>query len=171
MHLLHIATYVAEGDWTMIDGLKLTFAGEELRKLLEERIAFHNMSADRWRREQSRTPASETEDAPLLPDHICEHETDRHDWRATALEFSRSHIEPQATYRLGAADLEFGELLPPKPASIAQEDYEEGTAVGFHLERLTKRVGELACRSAAAAVELPAPYKATRVDVENGPEI
>lgn len=157
----------------MIDGLTLTFTGEELRKLLEERIASHNMSADRWRREQSRTPDSETEDAPLLPDHICEHETDRHEWRANVLEFIRSHIEPQATYRLGAADLEFGELLPPKPASIEQEDYEEGTAVGSHLERLTKRVGELTCGSAAAAVgyELPAPYKATRVDVENGPEI
>ena len=157
----------------MIDGLKLTFAGVELRKLLEERIAFHNMSADRWRSEQSRTPESETEDAPLLPDHICEHETERHEWRASVLEFIRIHIEPQATYRLGAVDLEFGELLPPKPASIEQEDYEERTAVGFHLGRLAKRVGELACTSAAAAAgyELPAPYKATRVDVEDGPEI
>ena len=158
----------------MIDGLKLTFTGEELRRLLEARIASHNMSADRWRSEQSRTPESETEDAPLLPGHICEHETERHEWRASVLEFIRSHIEQQATYRLGAADLEFGELLPPKPAWIEQEDYEERTAVGFHLERLTKHVGELACSSAAAAAagyELPAPYKATRVDVEDGPEI
>ena len=51
----------------MIDGLKLTFSGEELRTLLEDRIADHNGSADHWRREQARTPESETEDAPLLP--------------------------------------------------------------------------------------------------------
>ena len=88
----------------MIDGLKLTFTGDELRRLLEARIASHNMSADRWRSEESRTPESETEDAPLLPDHICEHETERHEWRASVLEFIRSHIEQQATYCLGAAD-------------------------------------------------------------------
>jgi hypothetical protein len=34
----------------MIDGLKLTFSGEELRTLLEDRIADHNGAADHWRR-------------------------------------------------------------------------------------------------------------------------
>jgi hypothetical protein len=46
---------------TMIDGLKLTFTGEELRKLLEERMADHGRCAERWRREQSRTKENETE--------------------------------------------------------------------------------------------------------------
>ena len=90
---------------TMIDGLKLTFSGEELRTLLEDRIADHNGAADHWRREQARTPESQTDEAPLLPDHMCEHEEERQVWRADVLEFIRNHVDPQETYRLSAADL------------------------------------------------------------------
>ena len=46
-------------------------------------------------------------------------------------------------YRLGEADLVFGELLPEKPEWIDQEEYEERNRVGFQVERLTKRIGEL----------------------------
>jgi hypothetical protein len=165
----------------MIDGLKLTLSGEEIRKRLEERIADHNRSADHWRHERSRAPESQTEDAPLLPDHMCEHEIERHTWRAAVLEFIRNHVDEQETYRLGAVDLEFGELLPSKPGSIEQEDYEERTAMGFQLERLTKGLGELAAHALPAAMaravpdatewEPPPGYKVTRVDVEDGPEI
>ena len=115
----------------MIDGLKLTFSGEELRRLLEERIADHNGAAEHWRRQQSRTPESETEPEPLLPEHMCEHEEERHVWRAEVLEFIRNHVDGRETYRLSAADLEFGELLPSKPRWMEQEEYEERTAVGF----------------------------------------
>ena len=157
----------------MIEGLKLTFSGGELRKLLEERIADHNGSADRWRFQQSRTQESETEDEPLLPNHMCEHEVERHLWRADVLEFIRDHVDAQETYRLGADDLEFGELLPSKPPWIEQEEYEERTAVGVQLEQLAKRVGDLGCGYAAATDGYQAPpgYKVTRVDVEDGPEI
>jgi len=157
----------------MIDGLKLRFSGEELRTLLEDRIADHHGAADHWRREQARTSESQTDDAPLLPDHMCEHEEERHVWRAEVLEFIRNHVDPQETYRLSAADLEFGELLPSKPGSIEQEDYEERTAVGFQLERLTKRLGEIGCHAAipTEAYEPPPGFKVTRVDVEGGPEI
>jgi hypothetical protein len=155
----------------MIDGLKLTFSGEELRTLLEDRIADHNGAADHWRREQARTPESQTDEAPLLPDHMCEHEEERHVWRAEVLEFIRNHVDPQETYRLSAADLEFGELLPSKPGSIEQEDYEERTAVGFQLERLTKRLGEIGCRAPVSTEDwVPPGYKSTRVDVEVGSE-
>ena len=156
----------------MIDGLKLTFSGEEIRALLEDRIADHNGSADHWRREQARTPESQTEDAPLLPDHMCEHEEKRHVWRAEVLEFIRNHVDPPETYRLSAADLEFGELLPSKPGAIEQEDYEERTAIGFQLERLTKRLGELGCRAAVTENWEPPPgHTVSRVDIEGGPEI
>ena len=128
----------------MIDGLKLTFSGEELRTLFEERIAYHDKCAQRWRSEQSRTTESETEDAPLLPEHMCAHEEEKHMWRAEVLGLIRDHIEAEETYRVGAADVEFGELLPPKPGSVEQAEYEERTPYGFHLEQLTKRVGALA---------------------------
>jgi hypothetical protein len=169
---LHVATcLVAEGERTIIDGLKLTISGEELRTLLEDRIAEHNGAADHWRREQARTPESQTDQAPLLPDHMCEHEEERHVWRAEVLEFIRNHVDPQETYRLSAAELEFGELLPSKPGSIEQEDYEERTAVGFQLERLTKRLGEIVCRAPVSVEDwVPPGYKSTRVDVEVGSE-
>lgn len=155
----------------MIEGLKLTFSGEELRALLDERIADHNRSADHWRWQRARTPESQTEDEPLLPDHMSEHEVERHVWRADALEFIRDHIDALETYRLGAADLEFGELMPEKPDWIEQDEYEERTAVGFQLERLTKRLGDLGqCRAAAAEDWAPPGYKVTRFDGEDGIE-
>jgi hypothetical protein len=159
----------------MIEGLKLTFSGEELRKVLEERIDYHDRCADRWRREQTRTKEDETEDAPLLPDHMCEHEEEEHMWRSEVLGFIREHIEPQETYRVGAADAEFGELLPIKPGSVAQAEYEERTRGGFHLEQISKRLRELAtgglCAAMTRSYETPDGYKVRRVEVENGPEI
>ena len=127
----------------MIDGLKLTMTGVELRALLEQRVADHLRHAERWQRELARTPEEQTEDEPLLPDHICENEAERHEWRADVLGFIRDHIEPAELYRLCEADLIFGALLPEKPAWLEQQEYEERTSIGFHLGRLTKRGGEL----------------------------
>ena len=85
----------------------------------------------------------QTEDEPLLPEHMCEHEARGHEWRADVLGFIRDHIEAAEVYRLGEPDLLFGELLPAKPWAIEQEGYEERTSIGFNLERLTKNVGEV----------------------------
>ena len=127
----------------MIIGLQLTIPGEEVRRLLERRIENHRQRADWWRREQGRTPEEETEEQPLLPEHICENEAERHEWRAAVLGFIRDRIESAEIYRLNEADLHFGELLPEKPGWLEQAEYEERTSVGFHLERLSKRVGEV----------------------------
>src|SRR5687767_3769138 len=127
----------------MIEGLKLTFSGEELCTLLEARIDHHRVCADRWAHEKTRTPEDETEDAPLLPEHLCTNEAERHGWRADVLQFIHNHLEPAQTYRLCAADLEFGELLPSRPEWLAQDEYEERTRVGFALERMTKDVDRL----------------------------
>jgi hypothetical protein len=137
----------------MVDGLRLTIEGAELRRLLDQRIDDHCRSAERWKREQARTPEDQTDDAPLLPEHLCENEAERHEWRAAVLEFIRDRIEPAEVYRLGEADLVFGELLPAKPGWLEQEEYEERTSVGFHLERLAKNVGETFPRVPAIAAE------------------
>src|SRR5262245_14211228 len=135
----------------MIDGLKLTITGEELRSLLDDQIDSHRRHADHWKREQERTPDQETDDEPLLPDHMCANEAERHEWRAEVLEFVRDHIDTTETYRLGEADLAFGELLPDKPGWLEQDEYEERTKVGFQLERLTKTAGELTTAQFAIA--------------------
>src|SRR5688572_32008270 len=100
----------------MIDGLKLTVTGEELRTLLEQRMDDHLRRADPWKREQARAPEEQTEDEPLLPDHICANEAERHGWRVQVLGFIRDHIDLAEAYRLGEADLAFSELLAEKPA-------------------------------------------------------
>ena len=135
----------------MIDGLRLTITGEELRRLLDERIEDHERCVARWKREQARAPGEQTEDVPLLPEHMCEHEAERHEWRADVLAFMRDHIEAAELYRLSEADLLFGELLPAKPWSIEQEEFEDRTRVGFQLERLTRKVGEVFPRELAIA--------------------
>jgi hypothetical protein len=123
---------------TMIDGLKLTFSGDELRRLLETQIQRHQQSADWWAGARTRTPEDQSDEAPLLPEHMCGNEAERYAWRAEVLAFIRDHLEAAETYRLGSADLEFGELLPEKPGWLQQDEYEEKTRVGFTLERLTK---------------------------------
>lgn len=128
----------------MIDGLKLKMPGEELRRLLEQRIGAHQRRAAWWRREQERTPEQQTEDEPLLPDHMCANEAEQHDWRGSVLGFIRDHIESDEVYQLGEADLTFAELLPEKPGWLAQQEYEERTSVGFHLGRLATRIDRLA---------------------------
>ena len=127
----------------MIDGLKVTVTGEELANLLERRIESHKTSARRWQHEAARTPEEATDDEPLLPEHICENEAERHEWRAHVLSFIRDHLDINETYRLGEYDLAFGELLPDKPGWLNQEEYEERTRVGFQLERLSKVAGEM----------------------------
>lgn len=126
----------------MVEGLKLTISGDDLRTLLEHRIHRHQLRAERWRHEQARTPEEQTEDEPLLPEHICENEAERHDWRANVLAFLRDHIDATEVYRLGAADLTLGELLPEKPGWLEQDDYEERNRLAFNLERLAKRSPE-----------------------------
>ena len=126
-----------------IDGLKLTMTGDEVRRLLEQRVDDHRCRADRWKREEARTPEEQTEDEPLLPSEMCANEAERHTWRAEVLGFIHDHLDAAAVYRLGEADLALAELLPEKPASIEQEEYEERTSVGFHLERLTRKVGAM----------------------------
>ncbi len=127
----------------MIDGLRLTISGEEIRRLLADRIEYHERCVKHWKREQARTPEEQTEDEPLLPEHMCEHESERHEWRTNVLGFIRDHIEAAEVYRVGGSDLLLGELLPAKPWSIEQEEFEEPTSVGFQLERLTKKVGDV----------------------------
>jgi hypothetical protein len=125
----------------MIEGLKLTMPGEDIRRLLKERAQEHRDRADRWTRERARTKEDETEDEPLLPDHMCVNEADEHEWRAEVLDFVAERIEHGEIYRLTRADLEWGELLPEKPGWMEQQEFEERTAVGFQLERIAKEMG------------------------------
>ena len=124
----------------MIDGLKVTMTGEEIRAMLDERIRIHDKRVERWKRELTRTPEDQTEDAPLLPDEMSENEAERHEWRIEVLAFLREHIEPLEIYRVGQADLEFAELLPEKPGWLEQEEYEERNAVPINMDRLRREI-------------------------------
>ena len=109
----------------MIEGLKVTMTGEEVRTLIEQRAAEHQLKAARWIEEAARTPADETPEAPLLPEHICENEAARSEWRAERLSFLRDHLDPSEVYRLGEMDLEFAELVPEPPELLGPDDSED----------------------------------------------
>lgn len=124
----------------MINGLKLTMRGEEIRTLLDDRIQVHQRRAAHWNREAARTHEEQTVEHPLLPTHMCENEAERHDWRVSVLTFIRDHLQGDETYQLGESDLAFGELLPEKPGWVEQGEYESDHAVGFGLERLAREM-------------------------------
>src|SRR5688572_33451182 len=109
----------------MIEGLRLTMTGEEVRTLIERRAAEHRAKAEHWRGEAARTPDDQTPDIPLLPEHICENEAARSEWRAERLSFLRDHLDPSEVYRLGEVDLEFAELVPEPPELLGPDDSED----------------------------------------------
>ena len=108
----------------MIDGLKLTMTGEQLRTQIDQRVAQHQLWAAHWTEEAARTKDDETPDRPLLPEHICENEAARSEWRAKRLIFLRDHLDPAEVYLLGEMDLEFADLLAEEP-EMHGPDYTE----------------------------------------------
>ena len=88
---------------------------------------------------------------------MCNNESERRAWRAKVLSFIRDYIDANQTYRLGPADVEFGELLPAKPGWVEQQEYEERTSVGFNLERLTKAFEGLPYALESAARKMTEP--------------
>ena len=125
----------------MIEGLKLTMTGDEVRKRLAERIKQHQELVAHYMKEAAREPDPKDDYDFVLPEHMCEFEQELHGWRAEALTCIREHVEGGEIYRLGPADLAFGELLPQKPGMVEQEEYEREQRVGFALERIAKEIG------------------------------
>jgi hypothetical protein len=117
----------------MINGLKLTMTGEQVRTLIERRAAEHQLKAARWIEGAARTPADETPEAPLLPEHICENEAAQSEWRAERLIFLRDHLDPSEVYLLGEMDLEFAELLREPPELHGPDESED---LGPHARRI-----------------------------------
>ena len=139
----------------MIDGLKITLSGEELRTLLDERIGERRAAAERWDHERRRTMTAEIDDLSLLPEHICKNEADRQLWRAEVLSFLRDRLDPSEIYRIGESDAEFGELLPRQPGWMEEDECDEGTRLSFSTGRYARRI----CQS-PEIVELTNPDKA-----------
>ena len=124
----------------MIEGLKLTMTGEELRGRLQERVERHRRLVAHYEREAKREPDPNDEYDCVLPEHMCEYEQEEHGWRADVLAYIHDHIEPGEVYRLGPADLEFGEILPETPGAVEQEEYERRERIGFSMERIAKEI-------------------------------
>ena len=125
----------------MIEGLKLTMTAEQLRHRLDERVKHHQRVVEHYEREAKRKPDPKDEYDFVLPEHMCEFEQELHAWRAETLAYIREHLEGGEVYRLGPADLEFGEILPEKPGCVEQDEYERENAVGFNMERIAKEIG------------------------------
>ena len=133
----------------MIDGLKVTLTGEELRARLDERVKDHEREAAWYKRRatsqsrEDRQDGDDDEDEIVLPEHMCDFERELHEWRAEVLAYLRDHLDASEVYRLGEADLEFGELLPEKPGCVEQEEFERETGPQLAIERLAKEVRTL----------------------------
>lgn len=95
----------------MIEGLKLTMSGSELRRRLDARVRWHEKRRDEF--EHALIPSDDPESmAAQLPDHIIEHMRDDHASRADVLALIHDHVLESETYRLGESDLMFAELIP-----------------------------------------------------------
>jgi hypothetical protein len=124
----------------MIEGLKVTMSGEELRELLDERAAECRESAAHWQRESERTSKDATVDAPLLPDHMCKNEAAHQEWRATVLDLLRERMDASEVYRLGLKDLKYVGFFPSEPEMFGPDESEDSTDdasdLGPHAQRV-----------------------------------
>jgi hypothetical protein len=112
-----------------VDGLKLTFSGEELRERLAERINERERRADWWAKEAERSTEEDIVERPVLPTHMCRNEADEERWYAEVLTFIRDHVDGGASYSLSEDDLHFSELLPERPEPVGPCD--DDVAVGM----------------------------------------
>ena|SRR5688572_13268377 len=124
----------------MIDGLKVSLTGEELRQLMDERAASFRASAERWNGENRRSSDDETDDAPLLPEHICKNQAAHDEWRASVLTFLRERVDASEVYRLGLADLKYLEFLPAEPEWLGPEESEGSTDNAADLGPFAQRI-------------------------------
>ena len=93
----------------MIEGLKLTMTGVQLRSNLEVRIRFHQSGIRRMTK-QLKAPGSSAE-CPY-PEHLLQSEIARAERQIEVLTFIRDYIVADEVYRLGEFDLRFADLLP-----------------------------------------------------------
>ena len=124
----------------MIDGLKVTVTGEELREALDECAARYRASAAHWDHESKRTLEDQTEESPLWPQHMCKNEAARLEWRASVFAFLGERVEVTEIYRLDRADLKYIGLLPAKPELVGPEDLEDSTGDTSELGPYARRV-------------------------------
>lgn len=95
----------------MIEGLKLTMTGVQLRTNLEGRIDWHQGEIRRMTK-QLQAQAAGIQDALEFPSQILEYEIERTKRQIEVLSFIRAYIVADEMYRLGEFDLRFADLLP-----------------------------------------------------------
>lgn len=98
----------------MIEGLKLTMTGVQLRTNLEGRIRWHQGEIRRMTK-QLKNPERTIEECPY-PDSVLEGEIGRAERQIEVLTFIRDYIVAEEVYRLGEFDLRFADLLPDDEA-------------------------------------------------------
>lgn len=116
----------------MIDGLKLTISGEEIRDLLAARIRTHEERAARLTEELTKSPVEERSRRERFRALVRTNRPEWHEWRATMLRFIREHVQPTEYYALDEGDVAFAELVADEPdLPLAVGDCGEGCADWF----------------------------------------
>jgi len=110
----------------MIEGLKVDLTGEELRRLLEQRIKHHKeVAADcdqrQFRLRAVTTPNPEDTEEQLAaawPPYVehLDRRGERHRDRAEAMQFLHDHLISHEIYRVGQEELELLQLWPQDTA-------------------------------------------------------
>lgn len=93
----------------MIEGLKLTMTGVELRAKLDERIQSHARNATHYAK---LLKEPDPKDEEPFPESVMEGEIEKAHDQIETLTLIRDYIIADEVYRLGEFDLRFADLLP-----------------------------------------------------------
>ncbi len=94
----------------MIEGLKLTMTGAQLRTQIDERIRWHQGEIKRMSRQVAHSDRHV--DDCTYPPGVLHNEIGRAERQIEVLSFIREYIVADEVYRLGEFDLRFADLLP-----------------------------------------------------------
>lgn len=89
----------------MIEGLKVTVDGEELKKLCHEQAEHHGRRAEHYRSQLATLDSLTNENSSMRPGEAARNKITEHEASDAELRFIAAHVEDNETYRLNRDDL------------------------------------------------------------------
>lgn len=91
----------------MIEGLKITIKGIELKEYLLERVEYHNQKLERYREKIEGLEELQEQDAHTSVDPVRDlrNHMEKHHSKATYFAFLAEHLNVQETYLLAESDM------------------------------------------------------------------
>lgn len=99
----------------MVEGLRISVKGKRVKAAIAKRIKRLEAAISRYRDDLKMDPKDQTDERPLLPDHMLENMIEEREDEIAALAMFRDNLVDAEVYLLAKQDMEFAHMIPPPP--------------------------------------------------------